>query len=83
MVVAQVGHMGEEAVSDPRTDDGCRIQHAPARLCQALDPGHHDLPQVVGHVIGPCSEKLFDEEGITARARRRRVHLGSFGPMAE
>ena len=33
--VAPVGHVGEEACPIPRTDDGCRIKHAPARLCQA------------------------------------------------
>ena len=43
IVVAQRGHLGQEAVINPRTDDGSHVQHPPALLAQPPHPGHDHL----------------------------------------
>ena len=83
IVVAQHGHFGQEAVINPRTDDGGYVQHPPALLGQMPHSGHDHLAQVGRQVVRDGSEKLFDKERVAAGSAGGGVQSSPVRSMTE
>ena len=83
IVVAQRGHLGQEAVINPRTDDGSHIQDPPALLAQPPHPGHDHLAEISGQVVRAGCEELFNEERVAPGAAGRGVQPSSVRSMTE